>query len=466
MTNLSMFQQAQANKTASNQDAGSALDLASHLIGDTAHDLRAPLSSARELAQLIAEGVDGPVSENQKKHLEEVVSRCNDMQRLIDDMLQFESAKTGTPKIHRCWSPPALLPDGIKSIIASKLAERSIGLNWIGFEDNLPLMYADADKLTRFLLNLIGNALHVTPEGGKIDVRTEIARTGDRLRFSVQDHGPGMTAEQVQSFSQRGVSQAGGQGLGLAICRQIASLHFARVGFESEPGTGTRFSLEVPTNGPSSVVNAFATWRESLLTLATPNNTAGQKIRPKRRDASASNMHFLPVDDVMPKHPHALTMLSASGGESLNESTAAEMDHFLQGQCRMHELIYRVENAHWIMLLDMAVGGTDQRIAQIGQAQRSCQDADVRQSAIEWFGPVSLALGTAQDRQRLNEAFVRGSLGINGIQPASDAVESPPLSDVAQRRLEAEVRWITQKFRQRQRDLHRQAEMLRPVGAE
>ncbi|QDV69834.1 Adaptive-response sensory-kinase SasA [Rosistilla carotiformis] len=478
MPQLSMFQAGLTGHLAKpNDEQRVALDFAGHLLTDTAHDLRSPLAAARELTQLVADGIEGPISAEQKQHLQAVVARCNDMQRLIDDMLHFECVRTGSPRIARDWIAACELPAQVQPLIESTRRGRGIGLKWIGFERHLPAMFADADKVKRLLVNLIDNALRATPESGQVTVRTELARSGDRMRLSVEDTGAGIAPQQWSQLSQRGVSQLDGHGLGLSICRQIAALHFTQLDVVSAHGQGARFSLELPTGGASAVVDSFSRWRESIQTTNAATSPipqpAGQRIRPTRRSTpNVSPVQTLPIETPPPRYPHSVAMVGVSAVQAMPTEPTRNLDRFLQSHCEMHELFYQRNASQWILLLDSNIGEAEQRIVAMDQARSRTGDTLRGTCPLQWSNPLSIAVGTPTDRKQLQQAFVQGKLGphrplpppksIAETKPVASSTE-PLLSAIAQQRLDSEVRWLTQRFRHRQNRLLRQAEAIRPV---
>jgi signal transduction histidine kinase len=116
----------------------------------------------------------------------------------------------------------------------------------------LPKVQADALMLRRILENLIGNAVDslAGKPGGMVTVSTEAAgKDGEpgRVRITVSDTGPGMTREELdRAFDDFYTTKAGGTGLGLSIVRRLILDLSGTLRVETEPGTGTRFVIELP----------------------------------------------------------------------------------------------------------------------------------------------------------------------------------------------------------------------------
>ena len=107
----------------------------------------------------------------------------------------------------------------------------------------------DANIVSRVIGNLLSNAFKFTPEGGEVRVR--IARTGDAVRFSVSDTGPGIPVEFHRKIFDKfgqvtGGKERNGVGLGLTFCKLAVEAHGGCIGLESEPGKGSTFWFILP----------------------------------------------------------------------------------------------------------------------------------------------------------------------------------------------------------------------------
>jgi signal transduction histidine kinase len=117
------------------------------------------------------------------------------------------------------------------------------------------LVWADRDRVFQVILNLLGNAIKFTPEGGTIVLSAE-RRDADVL-FTVTDTGPGISAEDLahifDRYWRKPASRIGGSGLGLSIAKGIVEAHGGRIWAESVPGAGSRFYFVLPSNAATAV---------------------------------------------------------------------------------------------------------------------------------------------------------------------------------------------------------------------
>jgi signal transduction histidine kinase len=124
-------------------------------------------------------------------------------------------------------------------------------------EPNIPRIKGDRELLIRVMINLIGNAVKFSPQGG--DVRVTALATGFGVKVSVIDKGSGIPEEKLSSIFERYV-QLGketekmkmGTGLGLTICRQIVEAHGGKIRAENAAGGGSMFTVELPYPAPAT----------------------------------------------------------------------------------------------------------------------------------------------------------------------------------------------------------------------
>ncbi|HKJ95913.1 MAG TPA: ATP-binding protein, partial [Gammaproteobacteria bacterium] len=123
----------------------------------------------------------------------------------------------------------------------------------------LPPTVADIGLIERAVSNLIDNALHNPPSGGRVTLR--VTRLPEHVRIEVSDTGYGIERDELTLVTQRfyrtrraRAHSREGSGLGLAITREIAALHGARLKLESEPGRGTSILFDLPTSAGAPLV--------------------------------------------------------------------------------------------------------------------------------------------------------------------------------------------------------------------
>jgi two-component system, NtrC family, sensor kinase len=115
----------------------------------------------------------------------------------------------------------------------------------------VPSIRCHPHRLNQVWMNLLVNAVQATPDGGTVTVRTAATETG--VRVEVEDTGTGVSRENLERIFEPGFTTKSGRismGLGLAITREVVQQHGGRIAVTSEPGVGTRFTVELPAAGP------------------------------------------------------------------------------------------------------------------------------------------------------------------------------------------------------------------------
>lgn len=219
------------------------------LLADTAHELRHPLAVLQGHLDLMQ---DGKVEINQESLLplqDEVIR----MTRLVADLRDLSLAEVGKLSLRPAAVDPGALLNTLLTNLAPVAAAKEITLT-AQIPPDLPTLRADPDRLRQVLVNLLSNALHFTPSGGRVEV--QVLEEGGEFRLTVVDTGPGIAPEDLphifDRFYRADKSRSrgtGGSGLGLAIVRSLVELHGGRVTAESAPGQGSRFTVSLPIEG-------------------------------------------------------------------------------------------------------------------------------------------------------------------------------------------------------------------------
>jgi signal transduction histidine kinase/DNA-binding NarL/FixJ family response regulator len=231
-------------------DALQATRARDEILGVVAHDLRNPLSTVRMAAQLLADDV----APAHRKPLDMLLRTTDRMNQLIQDLLEVTRMESGklALELHTEGVAPVLRE---AAAMLTPLADaRSITFEAQLAED-LPRVPLDSARVLQVISNLVGNALKITPAGGRVRLGAQAA--GAEVRISVADTGPGIPADQIPRvfgrFWQAGKSDRRGIGLGLSIARGIVEAHGGRIWVESVEGEGATFyfTLPIPSASPA-----------------------------------------------------------------------------------------------------------------------------------------------------------------------------------------------------------------------
>jgi signal transduction histidine kinase len=229
-------------------------DAKSQFVSIVSHELKIPMTSIRGYADLLRQGLIGPVNEKQLEFLRTIVSNVDRMTALVSDLSDISRIETGRLRIEPAAVPVAATVRDVIAQMKPQFDSRKQTLE-AGVPADLPKLHTDPQRLMQILTNLLSNASKYSPEGGRIEVRA--ARDGSAVRIAVQDHGIGMTPEeQSRLFTQffRGESAAvrdqPGWGLGLHVTKRMVEVLGGSIGAESKPGEGSTFWFTQPVEVP------------------------------------------------------------------------------------------------------------------------------------------------------------------------------------------------------------------------
>ncbi|HYK02645.1 MAG TPA: response regulator [Thermoanaerobaculia bacterium] len=208
------------------------------------HDLRTPLTAVIVGVEML--GSHGELSASQRDMIKIAAGGGKTLLGMINDLLDVEKMESGTSQLrYERLSAAALIAGAMEQV--GSLAEMEGTALVIELRGDL-LFSGDENKLSRTLVNLIGNAIKFT-HAGTVTVSASHDGAGS-IRFAVRDTGAGIPPEAFERiFEKFGQLDAGnrvGTGLGLAFCKLAVEAHGGRIGVESTPGVGSTFSFTVP----------------------------------------------------------------------------------------------------------------------------------------------------------------------------------------------------------------------------
>ena len=221
------------------------------------HDLRSPLSSIDGFTEIMRARWGKLSPEQENTYVGYVRQSAQRMRQLVSDILDTAKIESGTMELKLEPVPVADFVTRTQGVYALQTDTIGVAMSFeLGSAAPQPLR-CDRNLVERVLLNLLGNALKFTPQGGKVALRVGAVVGGQEVEFAVQDTGPGIPKDKLEfvfeKFKQlEGRSKSAGYGLGLAICKKIVELHQGRIWCESEAGQGSRFIFRLPLQGPAA----------------------------------------------------------------------------------------------------------------------------------------------------------------------------------------------------------------------
>jgi signal transduction histidine kinase len=216
------------------------------LIGEVAHELRSPLTTIQGTMEAILDGVR-PADD---ATIALVAREASRLRRLADDLTLLSQAEEGAVPLDTSPTDLGTIASDAVERLGPQFDARNVHLR----TESAPApIVADGDRITQIAVNLLGNALTHTPDGGAVTIRTGTAR--DVSWLEVQDSGAGIDPAELDRIFERfyripDPSHPAGRGIGLTIARSLARAHGGDVSaFSAGPGTGATFRLELPIRG-------------------------------------------------------------------------------------------------------------------------------------------------------------------------------------------------------------------------
>jgi len=226
--------------------------LKTQFLANISHDLRTPLTAVITHAEILRDGMLGPLNERQLESIRGIIAGGRQLLDQVGEILTYARGAADQLAVSPSTFTFADIVAQVTGINEPLLAKKGLRLE-VHVPVDLPALYADREKIAHVLGNLLGNAIDFTQAGGHVWIRASLGKDGGELVAEVGDTGIGIAPEHHDfifgEFAQVDASAARqhhGTGLGLTIARKLVELHRGRIWVESELGGGSRFYFTIP----------------------------------------------------------------------------------------------------------------------------------------------------------------------------------------------------------------------------
>lgn len=449
------------------------------LISQTAHDLRSPLASVAATMELIRDGQLGEISPVQSDCLHAALRQCEYLSTLVGEMLYADGLLGGDTAMVRRSTPRSEIREMVRGATASVLAGKQIELLFDGLHDDLASLYVDPNVVCRLLVNLVVNAERASREGASIFIKVNDDHESGVARWSVVDCGEGISADRLQRVdeltSSKSADSPSDHGLGLMICRQLATLNYSQLKIRSRSGSGTNVTFETPLAHPTAIATAYARFRKPASAAAVrPTLSGGSSTRPTEsiRIDPANSWSEVTLGFLGP--PPRRNGRVAIGTTTLTPETsivdADALDRLLQRRLGRFEMSYRTTRRSWVWVLDADHRTVEPRLSRLEEAASELFSKTAAKGGVKWGTPTIVPV-ERRSLQRLlidrmttqtlsaSQQSTAGITDRDTVRLGTDPIESSP---VAATRLDEELRRLSIHMKRQSERMQSQATALRP----
>ena len=224
-------------------------EMRKEFVANVSHELRTPLTNIRSYAETLRDMEDIP-RETENGFLDIIIGESDRMTHIVQDLLTLSRLDSGRTELKMSRFPFGDAIEGVCRAVELD-AQRHRHTLVRDFPGDLPMVMGDRDRLEQVMMNVIGNAIKYTPDGGTI--RVSAGAEGDQVWMEVWDNGIGIPKGDRERIFDRFYRvdkarsrESGGTGLGLSIARELVQRHGGAIGLTDHQGPGTTVRITLP----------------------------------------------------------------------------------------------------------------------------------------------------------------------------------------------------------------------------
>src|SRR5689334_241507 len=280
-----------------------ASELKTSFLSNISHEFRTPLNSIMSLARILLDRLDGDLTGEQETQVGFILESAKTLAEMVNDLLDLAKVEAGKVKMRVKTFEVAELFSALKGMLKPLLADNTSVDLLFTEAGELPPLRTDEGKVSQILRNFISNAIKFTPQG---EIKIAAEQRGGAMLFEVTDTGIGIPPENQEMVFQEFAQVENplqeryrGTGLGLPLCRKLATLLGGKVWVKSELGRGSSFFVELPIiyRGESNVAEAPSEempapeFSRSAVLLIDPDPNMFSMLEPSLRTSEFQLIH-------------------------------------------------------------------------------------------------------------------------------------------------------------------------------
>lgn len=214
-------------------------------ISSLSHELRTPLTAINGWSETLLDSDD--LDGETRRGLKIISREARRLTEMVVDLLDFTRLQDGRMTLHVEDTDIRGEFEDTVFMYGSRLTQENIKLEYTDFDQNIPNIACDGERMRQVFLNILDNAAKHGGSGGRIDA--SIALEDENVVVRIRDYGPGIPPEELPMVKKKfykGSSKVRGTGIGLAVCDDIVTMHGGTLTLANAPGGGTLVTIELP----------------------------------------------------------------------------------------------------------------------------------------------------------------------------------------------------------------------------